>query len=48
MPAYEVERRGGNGLVVGPLVLFGDEALLKRVADALGDRGGRCNRGAGG
>jgi hypothetical protein len=36
-PAHEVETWGANGLRAGPLVLFGDEELLRKVAAALAD-----------
>ena len=39
VPAEDVDGWGRNGLRAGPLLFFGDEALLRRIAEALARQG---------
>jgi hypothetical protein len=39
VPAEDVDGWGRNGLRAGPLLCFGDEALLRRIAEALARQG---------
>jgi hypothetical protein len=39
VPAEDVDGWGRNGLRVGPLLFFGDKALLRRIAEALARQG---------